>query len=113
MKTIKQTVEISFKAIELNDAINLIPIMNILARACISPQKISIDIPELQIYKALKTLQKLGFVAEFEPLYSEYFVLEIAKQLNVYDDIVNLIDSMESEGNTPNYKNILNDLLPD
>ena len=79
MKTTRQNVEVAFNAIEIEDAINMTPIMDML-KTCESNEKfrivmfiesmegneivhnVGITIPRERAKKMLKILQHLGFV---------------------------------------------------
>lgn len=112
MKTVKQTVDVAFKYAEMKDVITLLPLMNLLSQECACPGAFTI-LSHIEIYKIFKTLQKMGFVSEYEPVYSKDFVLDIAIYLNVEEDVQKHIKEIEARNGIPNYANILKDLIPD
>lgn len=112
MKTVKQTVDVAFKYVEMKDVINLLPLMNLLSQECECRGTFSILSP-IEIYKILKTLQKMGFISEYEPVYSKNFVLNVATYLGVEEYVQKHIKEIEAKDKIPNYANILKDLLPD
>lgn len=112
MKTVKQTVDVAFKYAEIKDVINLLPLMNLLSRECACPGALPTLLP-IKTYKILRTLLKMGFIYEYEPVYSKDFVLDIAKYLNVEEDVQKHIKEIEARNGIPNYANILKDLVPD
>ena len=61
MQTIKQTVSVEFKAVELEDAMKMAPIMDILKVAAESGGTISVGINHKIALNALKTLSGFGF----------------------------------------------------
>lgn len=112
MKTIKQTVDVAFKYAEIKDVMNLLPLMNLLSQECAYRGTFP-TLSQIEIYKILKTLQKMGFVSEYEPVYSKNFVLNIATYLGVEEYVQKHIEEIEARNEIPNYANILKDLLPD
>lgn len=61
MQTIKQSVSVEFKAVELEDAMKMAPIMDILKVAAKSGGTISVGINHKIALNALKTLSDFGF----------------------------------------------------
>lgn len=113
MKTVKQTVDIAFKYAEIKDVIILLPLMDLLAQEFKYDNTYFPSLPTVQIYKIFKTLKRMGFESSFEPIYSKDFVISIAKQFNMENEVINHIEKIEKNGDTPNYENILKDLIPD
>lgn len=61
MQTIKQSVYVEFKAVELEDAMKMAPVMDILKVAAESGGTISVEINSKTALNALKTLSDFGF----------------------------------------------------